>query len=217
MRCLLCGILFYNAENLNEHYVNFHKVDPSNRFYQKLINCKDNKCIFEKCLRCSEFLPTSKYKAKHEFLKHYDSGKEDLFEDKPTDISETSCFIKYSISVKKYSSSYDFHDSEKIVSDFLNNVRSKLKPSSTVLIKGSFVIENIQPAVSDNFVPLSDTRYWATDVYRATYFNDFVFYSLQNDFTKRVINNGLTGSLWTFNRYITLELTVLKNQEDIFT
>ena len=145
----------------------------------QLINCKD-KCIFEKCLCCSEFLPMSNYKAKHEFLKHYDSGKEKLFEDKPLDISENSrFFIKYSLSVKKYSNSYDFYDSEKVVSDFLNNVRSKFKPSSPVLIKGSFVIENIQPAVSDNLVPLSNTRYWATDVYRATFFNDFVFSSLQ--------------------------------------
>lgn len=85
------------------------------------------------------------------------------------------------------------------------------------MIKGSFVIENIQPAVSENFILLTDSRYWATDVYRATFFNDFVFYSLQNDFTKSVVSNGLTGSSWVFNRFINSELTVLKNQEDIFS
>ena len=217
MRCLLCGRVFQDIEELNSHYITFHKVDPENRFYQKLISCKDNKCIFEKCLRCSEFLPTSNYKAKHKFLKHYNLGKEELFEDKPLEITENSHFIKYFIGVKKFSDSYDFHDSDKVVSDFLNNVRSKFKPSGSVLIKGSFVIENIQPAISEEFIPLADTRYWATDIYRATYFNDFVFYSLQNDFTKRVVNNGLTGSSWVFNRFINLELTVLKNLEYIFS
>ena len=217
MKCLLCGRTFEDKEQLNNHYINFHKVDPTNRFYQKLINCRDNRCIFGKCLRCSEFLPTSSYKAKHEFLKHYNSGNEELFEDKPIDITENNHFIKYSINVRSFSDSYDFHNSEKVVSDFLNNIRSKFKPSAPVLIKGSFVIENIQPAVSDKFIPLTDTRYWATDVYRATFFNDFVFYSLHNDFTKRVVNNGLSGSSWVFNRFINLELSVLKNQEDIFT
>ena len=118
---------------------------------------------------------------------------------KPIEITETSYFVKYSISAKKFSDSHDFHDSERVVSDFLNNVRSKFKPSSTVLIKGSYVIENIQPAESNKIIALKDSRYWATNVYRTTYLNDFVFYSLQNDFTTRVISNGLSGSSWVFN------------------
>ena len=122
MKCLLCGKTFEDREELNNHYITFHKVNPDNRFYQKLINCKDNKCIFEKCLRCSEFLPTSNYKAKHEFLKHYNLGSEELFEDKPLQITENSHFIKYFIGVKKFSDLYNFYDSDKVVSNFLNNV-----------------------------------------------------------------------------------------------
>ena len=122
MKCLLCGRTFEDREELNNHYITFHKVNPDNRFYQKLINCKDNKCIFEKCLRCSEFLPTSNYKAKHEFLKHYNLGSEELFEDKPLQITENSHFIKYFIGVKKFSDLYNFYDSDKVVSNFLNNV-----------------------------------------------------------------------------------------------
>lgn len=215
MKCLLCGRTFESKNQLSDHYINFYKVDPENRFFKKLITCTTNECIFKKCLRCQEYLPTSQYKIKHDFLRHYELGNEDIFEDKPIDINENKYFIKYSINFRKYSDSYDFFDSEKVVFEFLSNVRSKFKPSSSVIIKGSFVLENIQPSESGNFIALTDSRYWSADVYKATYFNDFVFYSIQNDYLKRVINNGLSGSSWVFNRFIVLDLTVLKNQEDI--
>ena len=215
MKCLLCGQVFENKQQLADHCINFHKVDAENRFFQKLITCDTNECIFKKCLRLQEFLPTSQYKIKHDFLRHYNLGKEDLFEDKPLDITENQYFIQYSINFRKHSDYYDFFNSEKVVYEFLSNVRSKFKPNNSVIIKGSFILENIQPSDSGDFIDLRDSRYWSTDVYKATYFNDFIFFSIQNDYLKRVINNGLSGSSWVFNRFVVLDLTVLKNQEDI--
>ena len=78
MKCLLCGELFTTDEDLIDHYINFHKVDPTNRFFQKLFQDKRNNSILQNCLRCGEFLITSNYKRKHDFLKHYEEGKKDI-------------------------------------------------------------------------------------------------------------------------------------------
>ena len=62
---------------------------------------------------------------------------------------------------------------------FLKNVRSRFKPSGLKLIKCSFAIENMQQSVFENLTPILNTRYWITDVYKATYFNDFFFHGLR--------------------------------------
>ena len=101
-----------------------------------------------------------------------------------------------------------------MISDFLNNVKARIKiENDHVIVKGSCVIENIQHSILDDIPPLKDTRYWSTEVYTVNYFNQFVYYNLAEDFSKRVINNGLTGSSWVFNRFINLSLTVLKNRQ----
>ena len=210
MKCILCGLQFDDNFKLENHYVDFHKVNPKNKFYQNLLSFTHNNYLFQKCLRCSELLPTSKFKAVHDFLNHYDEGDYELAEDKPIDIEENDIFIKYSIDVKKFGDSYDFYNSESVISDFLNNVRSKIKLSGTAVIRGSFVIENIQKT-ADNLISLKDTRYWSTDVYTVNYFNQFVYYNLAEDYGKRVLLNGLTGSSWTFHRFINLNLTVIKD------
>ena len=87
--------------------------------------------------------------------------------------------------------------------------------NSEVIIKGSSVIENIQHSILDNVAPITDTRYWSTETYTVNYFNQFVYYNLAEDYGKRVINNGLSGSSWVFNRFINLSLTVVKNQNTI--
>ena len=215
MKCLLCGELFTTDEDLIDHYISFHKVDPTNKFFQKLFQDKRNSSILQNCLRCGEFLTTSNYKRKHNFLKHYKEGKKDIFEDKPTDIVQTSRITKYEITVRKHGDFYDFTKAEEVVNDFLQNVRSKFKATVPVLIKARFTIENIQPAVSEDYRPIINSRYWSTDVYKATYFNDYVFYHLRQDITKRVIANGLSGSSWVFKRFLNLTLSVLKLDSEI--
>ena len=210
MKCILCGLKFDDKPELEKHYIHFHNVNPKNSFYKKLLSIIDNNYLFQKCLRCSELLPTTKFKAAHEFLVHYNEGNNQLAEEKPIDIEENDIFVKYSIDVKKFSDSYNFYNSQSVITDFLNNVRSKIKISNTAVIKGSFVIENIQKA-SDNSILLKDTRYWSTEVYTVNYFNQFVYYNLAEDYSKRVILNGLSGSSWTFNRFINLNLTLIKS------
>ena len=178
MKCLLCSSTFGNDEDLIEHYLSYHKIDPNNTFFQKLFQSSKNCSIFRKCLRCDGFLTMNDYKKKHDFLKHYNEGEDDLFEDKPIDIEKTANLLKFEITVNKHGEYYDFDNSEEVVDDFLKNVRSRFKPSGLKLIKCSFVIENTQQSVFENLTPILNIRYWTTDVYKATYFNDFVFHGL---------------------------------------
>ena len=48
----------------------FHKVDLKNEFFKKII--QEGKIVFhgKRCVWCQEFLPTSKFKINHDFLKH---------------------------------------------------------------------------------------------------------------------------------------------------
>ena len=216
MKCILCSLKFDTSFDLEYHYLNFHKVNPDNKFYQNyLLNLKkENKYLFRKCLRCSELLPTTKFKNIHEFIRHYSEGNQELPENKPLNIEDNKIFTKYSIDIRKFGEYYDFYNSEKVISDFLDNVKARIKiENDHVIVKGSCVIENIQRSILDDIAPVKDTRYWSTEVYTVNYFNQFVYYNLAEDFSKRVINNRLTGSSWQFNRFINLSLTVLKNQK----
>ena len=72
MKCLLCNRQFNGVEELRKHFLEFHKVDAFNHFFQKLF--KSGCEIFKprKCFRCQGFLPTTKFIAVHDFFKHYD-------------------------------------------------------------------------------------------------------------------------------------------------
>ena len=83
------------------------------------------------------------------------------------------------------------------------------------MIKCGFIIENIQLSVLENLRPILNTRYLSTNVYKAMYFNDYVFYSLKQNILSKVISNGMSGSSWQFNRFVLINLTVLKLEREI--
>ena len=74
--------------------------------------------MFCKRLRCDCFLTMSDYKKKHDFLKHYNEGEDDLFEDKPIDIENTANLVKFEITVNKHGECYDFENSRKLLMIF---------------------------------------------------------------------------------------------------
>ena len=74
--------------------------------------------FFRKCFSCDVFLTTSDYKKKHDFLNHYNEGKDDLFENKRIDIEKTTNLLKFEITVNKHGEYYDFEKSEEVVNDF---------------------------------------------------------------------------------------------------
>ena len=205
---------FDNDEELIEHYITYHKIDRNNRFFQKLFQSNKNCSVFRKCLRCDDFLTTSDFKIKHDFLKHYNEGYNDLFEDKPVDVEKTGNLI-FEITVNKHDDCYDFENSEEVADDFLKNVRSRFKPSGLKLTKCSFVIENMQQSAFENLRPILNTRYWTTDVYKATYFNDFVFFGLTQNILSKVIVHDMSGSSWKFRRFVMISLKVLNLDREI--
>ena len=79
MKCSLCSSSFDNDEELIEYYLTYHKIDPNTRFFQKLFQSNKNCSIFRKCLGCDNFLTTSDFKIKHDFLKHQNEGYNDFF------------------------------------------------------------------------------------------------------------------------------------------
>ena len=127
------------------------------------------------CLRCGDFLSTENFKVKHDFLKHCADGDSVPFEDKLVEIVKTRNRTKYEISVNKHADYYDFGNEQQVVDDFLRNVRSKFRPRSDVLLKCGFRIENIQPSLHENWIPILSTRYWSTEPYQTRYFNDYIF------------------------------------------
>ena len=138
-----------------------------------------------------------------------------MFEDKPVDVEKTANLLKFEITVNKHGDYYSFENSEEVADDFLKNVRSWFKPLGLKLIKSLFVIENIQQSAFENLRPILNTRYWTTDVYRASYFNDFVFYGLRQNVLNKVIVNGMSGSSWKFRRFVMISLKVLNLDREI--
>ena len=210
-RCLLCGKKVETDTEWRNHYLNFHKVGPSNAFFKKLFNEWTNWALNKNSSLCGEFLTTLDYKKAHDFVKHYEEGKEALVEDKPLDIVKTLNIVKYQISYAKHSDYYNFSDSEQVINEFLTNVKLHYKPQGQAQFKASFTIENYQPSGSEDQLPLYNTRYWSTDVYHGNYFNFFVYYNLRQDISKKVISNGLSGSSWLFSKSLNLSVSVYKN------
>ena len=118
MKCLLCPSNFENKKELFNHYLIYHNVDKDNWFFKKLL-IKDNKEFLKNCIRCNEFLATKKDKAVHDFLKHYNDGKNIPFEERPLDIIKYPALTIYQIEFKKHKNLYSFYNSEKYVDEFL--------------------------------------------------------------------------------------------------
>ena len=160
MKCLLCSSSSDKAEELIEHSINYHKIDPNIKFFQKVFQSNKNSSVFRKCLRCDDFLTSSNFKINNDFFKHQDEGNNDLFEDKAIDIEKATSLLKFEITVNKHGEYYNFENSEEVVDDCLKNVRSQFKSSGLklVFVKCSFVIENIQQSAFENLSPIVNTK-----------------------------------------------------------
>ena len=204
MKCLLCSSKFQDEQKLIEHYLTYHNVDQNNWFFKKLF-VKDNKAFLRNCIRCGEFLITKKEKAAHDFIKHYDNGKEIPFEGKPLDIIKLPALTIYKIEFKKYKNQYSFFNAEKCVDDFLKNVQNRFRVTNKKWFKCSFTIENTQNSIRTNLIPLTNTRYWTTETF-------FILHSLRSDILKRVLVNQMSGSSWYFKRFLSLAVKILDTE-----
>ena len=72
----------------------------------------------KRCLKCQEYLPTSRFKIYHNFLKHYNDG-ETVVDNKPITVTETGAVKKYEITFQEHFDSYNFSNLEKLVDEIL--------------------------------------------------------------------------------------------------
>ena len=89
MKCLLCKEQFNRKEQLKQHYISFHIVDPTNHFFQKRFKSRKNRTVSNKCLLCN-----------NNFSKHHKDGKLDPFENKPVEINYLGNIASYEITVR---------------------------------------------------------------------------------------------------------------------
>ena len=153
-------------------------------------------------------MATKNEKAVHDFLKHSNDGKNIPFEERPLDIIKYPALTIYQIEFKKHKNLYSFYNSEKCVDEFLQNVRYRFHATSKKWFKCSFTIENTQNSINADLHPLINTRYWTTETYDSIYFNDFIFYSLENNILKSVIVNQMSGSSWYFKCFLHLAVKI---------
>ena len=186
MKCLLCNFQSNDQKEVKNHYINFHRVDSKNEFFKKIFVEDKNVFFGKRCLRCQEYLPTSRFKIYHNFLKHYNDG-ETVVDNKPITVTEIGAVKKYEITFQEHSDSYDFFNSEKLVDEFLLMVKSKIFCSNTdFYIRCGFSLENMQAPLTDDDVPLTNSRNWSTEPIQTKSFNNFVFFSSRES----ILNDG---------------------------
>ena len=93
MKCLLCDFKLNETNKVKNHYLNFHNVDRNNVFFKRLFEDQNNVFRGRRCVRCNKFLPTTKFKSYHDFLKH-SSGK-NVIEEKPLTVTSISNVTKF--------------------------------------------------------------------------------------------------------------------------
>ena len=113
MKCLLCNFQSKDQKEKKNHYIYFHRVDSKNEFFKKIFVEDKNVFYRKRCLRCQEYLPLSKFKIYHNFLKHYNDGVT-VVDNKSITVTEIGAVKKYQITFQEHSDSYYFFNSEKI-------------------------------------------------------------------------------------------------------
>ena len=129
MNCLLCNYTADDLDKIEEHYVNYQRINKYNFFFRQLMLNKDALLNIE-CIRCQKFIATKKYLSQHNFLEHYIDGEKKPAEFKTIDITKDNDIIIYNINFEKHSNEYNFYNSQELVDEFLFNVKSRFKPKN---------------------------------------------------------------------------------------
>ena len=86
MKSRLCNFESNDPNNFKKHYLDFHNVDRNNQFFIRLFK--------KKRLRCNNFIPSSRFEVNHDFLVHYDDGR-NVFEEKLVNYTNFGEIQKY--------------------------------------------------------------------------------------------------------------------------
>ena len=173
---------------MKSHYKLFHKINTSNWFFQALFEENKGDFFCGKCYRCEKFLTNRLEEKQHNFLEHYQKGREIPLEHRPIIKKNDGTITKFEIQYEKHKNSFDFKHPVKLVEDFFAVVDIKFVTDGKkkLIIKSSFAIQNYQPPLEDinNVVGLYGKRIWSTQTYFGRFFNEYIRASLTNDIKK---------------------------------
>ena len=125
-----------------------------------------------------------------------------MFEEKAVNYTNLGEIQKYEITFTQHLHDYDFYNAEKLVDDFLLNVKNRVGRSGNhFFMKCSFFWKNIQASPFGNKQPIKNSSYWSMELHQTKSFNDFIYFNLREGILKRVRNNGMSGSSWHFNSF----------------
>lgn len=119
----------------------------------------------------------------------------------PLNVLKRGPITYYSINIGQHRAHYDIFSGD-IAGVFLDAVHRTFTPqrNQTYKFQAYFELVN-QQRTPNNDGFLTENRSWLTNVFRFKYFNEFLRGELKNEITKRIINNGLTGSSWFFKSF----------------
>ena len=137
-------------------------------------------------------------KRNHRFLFHYQTRGANI--DKPLKILRRGPITYYSINFDQHSDFYNFFDAEKTVVGFFS-VKNKSVVTDNLEVQGSVSLVNCQPAESNIVIELEDQRIWLTNVYSCFFLSEFIREKLKEEFMRRVIISGQSGSSCRFKRF----------------
>ena len=67
----------------------------------------------------------------------------------------------------------------------------------------------------DYVVPITNLKYWSTNVCTTQYFNEFIRFSLKRDIKERIISSAESGSAWRFRQFNYIKLKVLSSKFEL--
>ena len=217
MNCLLFNFTSSDSEDLKEHSIDFRKVNCDNHFFISLFKEQSNDFRPRNCLSCNEFLLNQWFKVNHAFLLHYGAGG-NAFDEKPVNYTNLGEVQKYEITFAQYLQNHDFYNSEKLADDFLLNIKIKTRRSAegNLIIQCGFSLEKMQLSPFENEALILNSRYWSTEGYQTKSFNYNIYFNLKEWIRKRVINNGIAGSLLHFNQFLYVNVKILDSVSQFF-
>ena len=187
MKCLLCNYRNPDNEVLKRHYISYHLINQNNYFFKELFST-DVQNIHPK--RCDEFQIQfrSWRKKNYCFLVHREQTG-GSFDRLALNVLKRRVITYYSLNYSQHKNCYEFFD--ETVRDFLATFERSFAPTEKVVVQGYMELVNYQPS---KIIELESKRVWLTDVFTCKFFNKYVRGKMKNDFLKRIIVNGMTGS-----------------------
>ena len=128
-------------------------------------------------------------------------------DDLPLNIFRRGQITYYSVNFDQHKDYFDFHSTD-MVDVFLDVVYHAFNPQQNLMNNFQAYFEIINQQRAPEHV-LTDKRVWLTNVYRFTYFNEFVRGEIKDEIIKRVIVNSQSGSSWFFKHFNRMNIIVV--------